>query len=55
MPPELIMLALVAAVIGLPILWVVAMYNSLVKLRQQCRESWSGIDTDLTVSRPPAE
>ena len=32
---------------ALPIVWVIGMYNSLVKLRQQCRESWSTIDTEL--------
>ncbi len=29
------------------LIWVAAMYNSLVRLRQHCRESWSGIDTEL--------
>lgn len=33
--------------VALPIIWVIGMYNSLVKLRQQCRESWSSIDTEL--------
>jgi len=28
-------------------IWVVGMFNSLVRLRQQCRESWSAIDTEL--------
>jgi LemA protein len=28
-------------------IWTVATYNILVRLRQQCRESWSGIDTEL--------
>jgi len=28
-------------------IWVVGMYNALVRLRQQCRESWSAIDTEL--------
>jgi len=28
-------------------LWVIATYNALVRLRQHCRESWSGIDTEL--------
>lgn len=39
------------AVIIIAILIVVcipiAMYNRLVRLRNQCRESWSGIDTEL--------
>ena len=42
---ELIILITVVAL--LPIFWVIGMYNSLVKLRQQCRESWSTIDTEL--------
>ena len=29
------------------ILWIAMMYNSLVRLRQQCREAWSNIDTEL--------
>lgn len=29
------------------IIWLVAMYNGLVRLRNHCRESWSGIDTEL--------
>jgi LemA protein len=28
-------------------LYVIATYNVLVRLRQHCRESWSGIDTEL--------
>ena len=28
-------------------LWVVLNYNALVRIRQQVRESWSGIDTEL--------
>jgi LemA protein len=37
----------VIAVVALLIAWVIGMYNSLVKIRQQCRESWSVIDTEL--------
>ena len=29
------------------LIWAVGNYNALVRLRQQCRESWSGIDTEL--------
>ncbi len=29
------------------VIWVVGTYNVLVRLRQHCRESWSGIDTEL--------
>ena len=36
--------------IGVPVLLLVvlwAMYNGLVKLRYQCREAWSNVDTEL--------
>lgn len=29
------------------LIWAVATYNALVRIRNQCRESWSGIDTEL--------
>ena len=29
------------------LLWIALMYNALVRIRQQVRESWSGIDTEL--------
>lgn len=32
---------------GVPLLWLVGTYNGLVRLRNHCRESWSGIDTEL--------
>jgi LemA protein len=38
---------IIAAIILVPLLVVIGIYNSLVKLRQQVRESWSGIDTEL--------
>lgn len=38
---------IIAAVIILPLIWVIGMYNYFVKLKQQIRESWSGIDTEL--------
>lgn len=41
MPIALIVLALL--VVAIPI----ALYNRLIRLRNQCRESWSGIDTEL--------
>ncbi len=39
-------IVLLAAVVLL-LAWIMGMYNSLVRLRQQCRESWSVIDTEL--------
>ena len=35
------------ALVVLAVIWVIATYNTLVRLRQHCRESWSGIDTEL--------
>jgi len=31
----------------LPVIWLIAVYNGLVRLRNFCNESWSGIDTEL--------
>jgi len=47
MPDGLIPILVVAAVLGLPLLWLIGTYNGLVRLRQHVRESWSGIDTEL--------
>ena len=47
MPPEFIPFLIVIVVVMLPVIWLVATYNGLVRLRQHCRESWSGIDTEL--------
>jgi len=30
-----------------PVLWFIVTYNYLVRLKNFCRESWSGIDTEL--------
>ena len=43
MSPLVVMLGIVVAVL----LWVALAYNALVRIRQQVRESWSGIDTEL--------
>ena len=47
MPPILIPVIIVAVLVLLPFIWAIANYNVLVRLRQHCRESWSGIDTEL--------
>ena len=31
----------------LPLFWFIGNFNGLVRLRNHCRESWSGIDTEL--------
>ena len=33
--------------IVVPVIFVIAIYNSLVTLRNQCNEAWSNIDTEL--------
>jgi LemA protein len=37
----------IAAVILLPVIWLIITYNNFVKLRFQCRNAWSNIDTEL--------
>lgn len=41
-----ILIVLLVTVV-IPLIWVIATYNILVRLGQQVRESWSGIDTEL--------
>lgn len=43
----LVIIGIIAAVLLLPIVWAVATFNRLVRLRQHIRESWSGIDVEL--------
>jgi len=38
---------IVALVVLTPIVWFIATYNTLIRLRNYCRESWSGVDTEL--------
>jgi LemA protein len=44
---EHIGLIIVIAVILIPLLWVIITYNNLIKLRLQCYNAWSQIDTEL--------
>ena len=44
---EMVPLYIVLGLILLVVIWVVATYNVLVRLRQHVKESWSGIDTEL--------
>lgn len=41
--------ALLCPVLGIlfPIVWVIATYNLLIRLRNHCREAWAGIETEL--------
>ena len=36
-----------AGILLIVLIGIIGMYNSLVKIRQQCKESWSDIDTEL--------
>ena len=40
-------LIVVGAVVLLPLIWLIATYNILVRLRQHLRVSWSGVETEL--------
>jgi LemA protein len=46
-PALLIPLVVVAAVVLLPVIFVIAQYNALVALKNYIRESWSNVDTEL--------
>jgi LemA protein len=43
----LIVLAVLAAVVLLPLIWLVATFNRFVSVRQHIRESWSDIDVEM--------
>lgn len=43
----LIVLLVLAAVVLLPVVYVIATYNRFVRLRQHIRESWADIDVEL--------
>ena len=43
----MIVMYVVLGIVALVVLYVMGTYNGLVRLRQQVRESWSGIDTEL--------
>jgi len=41
------LLALILVIVLVPVIWSIGIYNSLIKLRNHCREAWSNIDTEL--------
>lgn len=47
MEPGVVVLLGIAGFAILVLLWVAGMYNSLVRIRNHCDESWSDIDTEL--------
>ncbi len=40
-------LGLPLGILAAILIWIALTYNALVRIRQQVRESWSGIDTEL--------
>jgi LemA protein len=42
-----VIIGIIVGVIVLLILWIAFMYNSLVRGRNHCTESWSNVDTEL--------
>lgn len=44
---ELIPCVVIAAAIIIPMLWAIAMFNSLVRAKQHVKESWAQIDVEL--------
>lgn len=38
---------IIGAVLLLPLIWLIANYNRMARVRQHIRESWSGIDVEL--------
>jgi LemA protein len=47
MNPHALIWIIITAVILLPLIYALALYNSLVSLRNYIRESWSDVDTEL--------
>jgi len=47
MDPAIVVLIVVGGVLLLAAFWVAMLYNSLVRVRNSCDESWADIDTEL--------
>jgi LemA protein len=47
MSPELVLLLIFLSIPLLAVVWAIATFNGLVRLRNYCGESWSNIDTEL--------
>lgn len=47
MEPAVVILIILAAIVLIPLIWLVVTYNRFAGLRQHIRESWSGIDVEL--------
>ncbi len=42
-----VFIAVIVAAVGLPLLWLIANFNRLARVRQHIRESWSDIEVEL--------
>lgn len=47
MEPIVIILIILAAVVLLPLIWLIANYNRFARVQQHIKESWSDIDVEL--------
>lgn len=47
MDPALLGLLLVLAIIGLPVVWWIAVHNRFVRLKHAVKESWADVDVEL--------
>src|SRR5262245_24022530 len=47
MEPIAIACFVIGAIIILPLIWLIANYNRFVSVRQQMKETWSGVDVEL--------
>src|SRR5262245_33328684 len=47
MDAALLTLIVLAAVVAIPLIWLIANYNRMARVRQHIRESWSDIDVEV--------
>ena len=47
MNPFIVLIIVIAVVVLFPVIWFIGTYNALIRLRNHCRDAWSGIDTEL--------
>ncbi len=45
--PSVVAALIVGVVTAIPVIWLIAIYNRFVRLRQFIRDSWAGIDVEL--------
>jgi len=47
MEPAIVVLAVLAVIVILPLFWLIANYNRFARVRQHIRESWSDIEVEM--------